>query len=77
MNIESFKCFAIDNGFDLDEVQPDKSYLRFKRGKELLDIWVTTGTIRYIKKPWFSGKHFRNLKESDYSNFFQKDIPTP
>lgn len=47
--VDDIKCEMYDKGYELVEPQPDPIYLRFKKDDEIVDIWYTTGTRRFIK----------------------------
>jgi hypothetical protein len=60
---EQIKCIAIDNGYELAEIQPDEHYLRFVKEGTIIDVWYTN-TVRIIKND--VAKYYR---DNDYEKF--------
>lgn len=51
-------------GWILSEHQPDKNFVRFRKGEKYFDIWHT-GTVRYIERPQGKTEYFRDEDPED------------
>ena len=49
MDTELLKCIAYDNGWEQADPQPDKNYIRFKKGTSIIDVWYTTTARKIVK----------------------------
>ena len=69
MNTELIKCIAIDNGWEISDRQPDDNFIRFIKKQSIIDIWYSTGTVRYITEE--KTYYYRDNTEGDYNSIFK------
>ena len=62
---------AMINGWTVAETQPDAHYTRFVKDTKIIDVWQTTGTLRFIPFPYAKAEYYRDNTEEDFNRLFE------
>jgi hypothetical protein len=71
MNMVTIIEIAEDNGWYIAERQPDASFIRFTKGVSIIDVWMSTGTLRFIAAPYSRAQHYRDNTAEDFNRLFE------
>lgn len=51
--------------------QPDPHYMRFTKGVKTLDVYTSTGTVRFIEKPWGKVVYHKDCTDLDVEEMLE------